>query len=143
MFANNINQPVITPQKRIMMKRTLQKLIGVSFLLCCLLVMGGCSAKQSAIRQLTSLNKELKYDSDDYTLRDWNNALGEFKQVVGKLEKCDLSSSERTEVRRMEGECVGYLVKGAGMTAVRTVFSIGNEVKAGIEGLLDAIIGGR
>ena len=105
--------------------------------------MGGCSAKQSAIRQLTSLNKELKYDSDDYTLRDGNNALGAFKQVVGKLEKCDLSSSERTEVRRMEGECVGYLVKGAGMTAVRTVFSIGNEVKAGIEGLLDAIIGGR
>ena len=124
-----------------MMNNKLKQLITIFCMLCGLLVLDACSAKQSAMRQLTSLNKELRYGSDDYTLSDWNNALGEFKQVVGKLENCKMSSSERAEVRRMEGECVGYLVKGAGLTAVRTVFSIGNEVKAGIEGLLDAITG--
>ena len=125
------------------MKKKMRQIMGACALMCCLMLLGSCSAKQSAMRQLSHLNNELKYESEDYTLSDWNNALGEFKQVVGKLEQCKMSGSERAEVRRMEGECVGYLVKGAGLSAVRTVFSIGNEVKAGIEGLLDAITGGR
>ena len=119
----------------------MKQILGAFALMCCLMLLGSCSAKQSAMRQLSNLNNELKCESVDYTLSDWNNALGEFKQVVGKLEKCKLSGSERVEVRRLEGECVGYLVKGAGLSAVRTVFSIGNEVKAGIEGLIDAITG--
>ena len=127
------------PKTKIAMK----KIQGITLLLVMAVVMllSSCSAKQIAYSDLKKITKELRYYSEDYTLSDWKEAALDFKDIASRVEHYDYSYEKRREIRRMEGECAGYLLKGAGTSAVRSIFNITEEIKAGVEGFLDIILG--
>ncbi len=109
--------------------------LTVGMLLC------SCSSKQVAYSDLKKITKELRDYSEDYTLSDWKDAALDFKDIASRVEQYDYSREKRREIRRMEGECAGYLLKGAGSSAVRSIFNITEEIKAGVEGFLDILLG--
>ena len=122
---------------------TMKKIQGITLLLVmtAVVLLSSCSSKQVAYSDLKKITHELRDYSDDYTLNDWKDAALDFKDIVARVSRYDYSAEKRREIRRMEGECAGYLLKGAGTSAVRSVFNITEEIKAGVEGFLDIILG--
>ena len=115
----------------------------ISFLLALLAIvlLSSCSAKQVAYSDLKKYTHELREYSQDYTVNDWKDAAIDFKDIASRIEKYDYSREKKREIRRMEGECAGYLLKGAGTSVIRSVINISEEIKAGVEGFLDIILG--
>ena len=117
------------------------KHISLLLALMAIVLLSSCSAKQVAYSELKKITHELREYSQDYTVNDWKDAAIDFKDIATRIEKYDYSREKKREIRRMEGECAGYLLKGAGTTVIRSVLNITDEIKAGIEGFLDIILG--
>ena len=117
------------------------KHISLLLALMAIVLLSSCSAKQVAYSDLKKITHELREYSQDYTVNDWKDAAIDFKDIATRIEKYDYSREKKREIRRMEGECAGYLLKGAGTTVIRSVLNITDEIKAGIEGFLDIILG--
>ena len=115
--------------------------ITAMWVMTAIVLLSSCSAKQSAYSDLKKMTKELRYHSDDYTLGDWKDAALDFKDIATRVERYDYTTEKRRNIRRMEGECAGYLLKGAGTTVVRSIYNITEEIKSGVDGFLDVILG--
>lgn len=124
-------------------KNAMKRIQGITFMwvLAVGMLLCSCSSKQVAYSDLKKITKELRDYSEDYTLSDWKDAALDFKDIATRVEQYDYSREKRREIRRMEGECAGYLLKGAGSSAVRSIFNITEEIKAGVEGFLDILLG--
>ena len=117
------------------------KHISLLLALLAIVLLSSCSAKQVAYSDLKKYTHELREYSQDYTVNDWKDAAIDFKDIASRIEKYDYSREKKREIRRMEGECAGYLLKGAGTSVIRSVLNISEEIKAGVEGFLDIILG--
>lgn len=134
---------IFAPSLFIQTTTTMKTIKHISLLLAlmAIVLLSSCSAKQVAYSDLKKITHELREYSQDYTVNDWKDAAIDFKDIATRIEKYDYSREKKREIRRMEGECAGYLLKGAGTTVIRSVLNITDEIKAGIEGFLDIILG--
>ena len=134
---------IFAPSLFIQTTTTMKSIKHISLLLAlmAIVLLSSCSAKQVAYSDLKKITHELREYSQDYTVNDWKDAAIDFKDIATRIEKYDYSREKKREIRRMEGECAGYLLKGAGTTVIRSVLNITDEIKAGIEGFLDIILG--
>lgn len=117
------------------------KHISILLALLAIVLLSSCSASQAAYSDLRKYTAQLRDYGQDYTLRDWKDAAIDFKNIAQRVESYNYSPEKQREIRRMEGECAGYLLKGAGTSVIRSVLNISEELKAGVEGFLDIILG--
>ena len=117
------------------------KHISVLLALMAIVLLSSCSASQAAYSDLRNYTNQLREYSQDYTLKDWKDAAIDFKNIASRVESYNYSAQKQREIRRMEGECAGYLLKGAGTSVIRSVLNISEEIKAGVDGFLDIILG--
>ena len=105
------------------------------------LMLASCSTKQSAINQLENFSYELRDHSRYYDVDDWEKAGKKFVKITKKVKKheFDYTPEEKAKVGRLEGECAGYMARGAKDNVSDRLRGIFNEIKGIIEGAKDAV----
>ena len=104
------------------------------------LMLTSCSTKQSAINQLENFSYELRDNSRYYDMHDWEKAGEKFVKITKKVKKheMDYTPAEKAKIGRLEGECVGYMTRGAKDNISDRLRGIYNEIKGIIDGVKGA-----
>ena len=107
------------------------------------LVLTSCSTKQRAINQLESFSTELRDHSRYYDLQDWEKAGKKFVKITKNVKKheLDYTPEEKARVGRLEGECAGYMARGAKDNVTERLRGFINELKGILQGVTDAFGG--
>lgn len=104
------------------------------------LMLGSCATKQSAINQLERYSYELRDNAQYYSVRDWQNAVDDFKTIrkrISKFER-DYTPQEKQHIGELEGQCAKYMAQGAKQRLVNGVRNIAGE----LNGIIERIRGG-
>ena len=106
-----------------------------------LLALTACSTKQSAISQLEDFSYELRDNSRNYDVDDWEQAGKKFVKIRERIHKheFDYTAAEKTKIGRLEADCVKYMAKGAKDGVFDKLKNIGSEIKGAIQGIIDAL----
>ena len=114
----------------------------IKLFICCVmvLVLASCSAKQTAINQLEKFSIELRDHSRYYDVQDWEKAGQKFVKITKKVKKyeTEYTAEEKSRIGRLEGECAGYMARGAKDNVTDRLRGIFNEIQGIIEGVTDA-----
>ena len=107
------------------------------------LAMASCSTKQSAISQLERFSTELRDHSRYYDVQDWERAGKKFVDVTKRVKKyqMDYTPEELARIGRLEGECAGYMARGAKDDFTDRLNGFINELKGILQGVTDAFGG--
>ena len=107
------------------------------------LALASCSTKQSAINQLESFSTELRDHSRYYDVQDWERAGKKFVDVTKKVKKyqMDYTPEELARIGKLEGECAGYMARGAKDNVTDRLRGFINELKGILQGVTDAFGG--
>lgn len=103
------------------------------------MLMASCSTKQHAINQLESFSYELRDNSRYYDMDDWERAGDKFLKITKKVKKheADYTPEEKARIGRLEGECAGYMARGAVDNVTDRLRGIFNELKGILDGFDD------
>ena len=103
------------------------------------LMLASCSTKQTAINQLESFSTELRDHSRYYGIQDWENAGKKFVDITKKVKKYELdyTPEELARIGKLEGECVGYMARGAKDNVTDRLRGLFNEIQGIIQGVTD------
>ena len=104
------------------------------------LMLASCSTKQTAINQLESFSTELRDHSRYYDIQDWEKAGKKFVDITKKVRKYELdyTPEELARIGKLEGECVGYMARGAKDNVTDRLRGLFNEIQGIIQGVTDA-----
>ena len=107
------------------------------------LTLASCSTKQSAINQLESFSTELRDHSRYYDVQDWEKAGQKFVKLTKTVKKyqMDYTPEELARIGRLEGECAGYMARGAKENFTDRLNGFINELKGILQGVTDAFGG--
>ena len=103
--------------------------------------LASCTTKQSAIDQLETFTYELRDNSRNYGVNDWEKAGKKFVKIRSKIYKheFDYTAEEKVKIGKLEGLCATYMVQGAQDGILDKLMIFGGELK----GILDGILGGK
>ena len=103
------------------------------------MLMASFSTKQHAINQLESISNELRDNSRYYDMDDWERAGDKFLKITKKVKKheADYTPEEKARIGRLEGECAGYMARGAVDNVTDRLRGIFNELKGILDGFDD------
>jgi hypothetical protein len=112
----------------------------IHFLIVCgafAMLLASCSTKQRAIDQLESFSTELRDHSRYYDLKDWEDAGKKFVKITKNVKKheLDYTPAEKARIGQLEGECAGYMARGAKDNISDRLRGLFNEIKGIIEGV--------
>lgn len=98
-----------------------------------------CATKENAITQLEDFSYELRDNSRNYDVEDWQKAGKKFLKIRKSVSKheFDYTAEEKAKIGRLEGDCARYMAKGAKEGFFDKVQNISNEIL----GILDGILG--
>lgn len=104
------------------------------------LMLASCSTKQTAINQLESFSTELRDHSRYYDIRDWEKAGKKFVDITKKVRKYELdyTPEEKARIGKLEGECAGYMARGAKDNVTDRLRGLLNEIQGIIQGVTGA-----
>ena len=104
------------------------------------MLFASCSTKQTAINQLESFSTELRDHSRYYDIQDWEKAGKKFVDITKKVRKYELdyTPEEKARIGKLEGECVGYMARGAKDNVTDRLRGLLNEIQGIIQGVTGA-----
>ena len=107
------------------------------------MLFASCSTKQSAINQLESFSTELRDHSRYYDIQDWERAGKKFVDITKTVKKYELkyTPEELARIGKLEGECAGYMARGAKDNVTDRLKGFLNEFKGILQGVTDAFGG--
>ena len=107
------------------------------------MLFASCSTKQTAINQLESFSTELRDHSRYYDIQDWEKAGKKFVKLTKTVKKYELeyTPEELARIGRLEGECAGYMARGAKNNITDRLNGFINELKGILQGVTDAFGG--
>jgi len=117
--------------------------IIASIVLATMLTLSSCSTKTRAINQLESLTYDLRDNSANYSLSDWQDAANRYIDIRKKINKhyTDYSADEKERIGKLQGEAANYVAKGAKSSLINNVGGIASELKGLLEGIM-GLVGG-
>ena len=118
----------------------------IHFLIVCgafAMLLASCSTKQRAIDQLESFSTELRDHSRYYDIQDWEKAGKKFVDITKTVKKYELkyTPEELARIGRLEGECAGYMARGAKDNVTDRLKGFLNELNGILQGVTDAFGG--
>ena len=117
----------------------------IKLFICCVvvLVLASCSTKQSAINQLENFSTELRDHSRYYDIQDWEKAGKKFVDITKTVKKYELkyTPEELARIGKLEGECAGYMARGAKDNVTDRLKGFLNELNGILQGVTDAFGG--
>lgn len=104
------------------------------------MLFASCSTKQTAINQLESFSTELRDHSRYYGIQDWEKAGKKFVDITKKVKKYELdyTPEELARIGKLEGECAGYMARGAKDNVTDRLRGLLNEIQGIIQGVTGA-----
>ena len=104
------------------------------------MLFASCSTKQTAINQLESFSTELRDHSRYYDIQDWEKAGKKFGDITKKVRtyELDYTPEELARIGKLEGECVGYMARGAKDNVTDRLRGLLNEIQGIIQGVTGA-----
>ena len=107
------------------------------------MLFASCSTKQSAINQLESFSTELRDHSRYYDIQDWERAGKKFVDITKTVKKYELkyTPEELARIGKLEGECAGYMARGAKDNVTDRLKGFLNELNGILQGVTDAFGG--
>ena len=104
------------------------------------MLFASCSTKKSAINQLESFSTELRDHSRYYDIQDWEKAGKKFVDITKKVKKheLDYTPEELARIGKLEGECAGYMARGAKDNVTDRLRGLLNEIQGIIQGVTGA-----
>lgn len=107
------------------------------------MLLTSCSTKQSAINQLESFSTELRDHSRYYDIQDWEKAGKKFVDITKTVKKYELkyTPEEKARIGKLEGECAGYMARGAKDNITDRLKGFLNELNGILQGVTDAFGG--
>ena len=107
------------------------------------MLLASCSTKQRAIDQLESFSTELRDHSRYYDIQDWEKAGKKFVDITKTVKKYELkyTPEELARIGRLEGECAGYMARGAKDNVTDRLKGFLNELNGILQGVTDAFGG--
>ena len=104
------------------------------------MLFASCSTKQSVINQLESFSTELRDHSRYYDIQDWEKAGKKFVDITKKVKKheLDYTPEELARIGKLEGECAGYMARGAKDNVTDRLRGLLNEIQGIIQGVTGA-----
>jgi hypothetical protein len=104
------------------------------------MLFASCSTKQTAINQLESFSTELRDHSRYYDIQDWEKAGKKFVDITKKVRKYELdyTPEEKARIGKLEGECAGYMARGAKDNVTDRLRGLLNEIQGIIQGVTGA-----
>ena len=104
------------------------------------MLFASCSTKQTAINQLESFSTELRDHSRYYDIQDWEKAGKKFVDITKKVRKYELdyTPEEKARIGKLEGECAGYMARGANDNVTDRLRGLLNEIQGIIQGVTGA-----
>ena len=104
------------------------------------MLFASCSTKQSAINQLESFSTELRDHSRYYDIQDWEKAGKKFVDITKKVRKYELdyTPEEKARIGKLEGECAGYMARGAKDNVTDRLRGLLHEIQGIIQGVTGA-----
>lgn len=104
------------------------------------LMLASCSTKQTAINQLESFSTELRDHSRYYGIQEWEKAGKKFVDITKKVKKYELdyTPEELARIGKLEGECAGYMARGAKDNVTDRLRGLLNEIQGIIQGVTGA-----
>ena len=107
------------------------------------MLFASCSTKQSAINQLESFSTELRDHSRYYDIQDWERAGKKFVDITKTVKKYELkyTPEELARIGKLEGECAGYMARGAKDNITDRLKGFLNELNGILQGVTDAFGG--
>ena len=104
------------------------------------MLFASCSTKQSAINQLESFSTELRDHSRYYNIQDWEKAGKKFVDITKTVKKheLDYTPEELARIGKLEGECAGYMARGAKDNVTDRLRGLLNEIQGIIQGVTGA-----
>ena len=107
------------------------------------LALTSCSTKQMAINKLESFSTELRDHSRYYDVQDWEKAGKKFVKLTKNVKRhqMDYTPEELARIGRLEGECAGYMARGAKENLTDRLNGFINELKGILQGVTDAFGG--
>lgn len=104
------------------------------------MLLASCSTKQSAINQLENFSTELRDHSRYYDVQDWEKAGKKFVDITKKVKKheLDYTPEELARIGKLEGECAGYMARGAKDNVTDRLRGLLNEIQGIIQGVTGA-----
>ena len=104
------------------------------------MLFASCSTKQTAINQLESFSTELRDHSRYFDIQDWEKAGKKFVDITKKVRKYELdyTPEEKARIGKLEGECAGYMARGAKDNVTDRLRGLLNEIQGIIQGVTGA-----
>ena len=115
------------------------KCVAGCMLAAILLLLSSCTTKQAAINDLQSFSYELRDNSAYYDVDDWKKALNKFAKLRDKIRKHEYTAEEYRTIGQIEGECAGYMVKGAKEGITNRVGRYAGELEGILQGILEGM----
>ena len=105
------------------------------------MLLASCSTKKRAINQLESFSTELRDHSRYYDIQDWEKAGKKFVDITKKVRKYELdyTPEEKARIGKLEGECAGYMARGAKDNVTDRLRGLLNEIQGIIQGVTGAV----
>lgn len=91
--------------------------------------------KQRPLNQLKELTEEIRVHHKEYSMADWKRAYSQYEQIAAEMENYTYSTEEAEQIGKLEGECVGYFMKGAAMS----LDGLESEIKGFLEGMENVV----
>ncbi|MBR7019163.1 MAG: hypothetical protein IKH99_10030 [Prevotella sp.] len=116
-------------------------MVAVAMALCFSIALSSCSTKMHAVNRLEKFSKELRDNSQYYTVDEWKKAGEEFLDIRKEIKKheLDYTAEQKKKIGVLEGKCAGYMAKGVKNGIVDKVKGFGNELNGILQGILNAI----
>lgn len=122
--------------------KTMKNLFSLAILaLVVVFATSSCATKEHAISQLEDFSYELRDNSAQYSVRDWEKAGKKFVKIRKRIAKheLDYTPAEKAEIGELEGKCAGYMANGMRQGVFDKAHAFYNELKGVIQGILNAI----
>ena len=120
------------------MKNRFWSLVAMAFVV--VIATSSCATKEHAINQLENFSYELRDNSAQYSVKEWEKAGKKFVKIRKRIAKheLDYTPAEKARIGRLEGECAGYMARGAKDNFSDRLRGFINELKGILQGVTDA-----
>ena len=107
----------------------------------CFIVLTACDKKQHAMDNFSDFLEKVEKHASEYTEEDWTNVNKEYDELITEIDKYDYSGDDAKRIATLKGKFAGIKTKNTVNKFIDDIDKAAKEVKGGIEGFADGIIG--
>jgi hypothetical protein len=116
------------------------KAISVLCMFLVFLLVCSCSREGSVLSDYRTLARDLKKNSSEYTLEDWEKAAKKFQRIEKRAARCKFSPKEKKELNKLRGKCAAYMLTSVSKQAITQYHDIIGQFSDIADGFKEGLV---